>query len=88
MKTKNYSAARVRSASYNEELNSIEVVWAAGADVERYDDYGNVFVERLLMDASNVRLNRLNSGASFLELASKRGAFKCHRRGRVRKRSP
>ena len=67
MSNRNYTAAKICSASFNETENSVEVVWSTGADVERLDEYGNVFVERLLMGADNVRLGRLNAGAPFLD---------------------
>lgn len=67
MKNKQTRAAQVRAASFNETENSVEVVWSTGADVERADDYGNVVIERLLMGADNVRLDRLNQGAPLLD---------------------
>jgi HK97 family phage prohead protease len=67
---KSYSPARVRSASFNERANTIEVIWSTGSDVLRYDDYGNEIIERLLMGADNVRLDRLNAGAPLLDTHS------------------
>ncbi len=67
MKNKSYGAARVRSASYNEQDNTVDIVWTTGADVVRVDYDGQQYIERLLMGAGNVRLGRLNSGAPFLD---------------------
>lgn len=67
MKNKSYSPARVRSASFNENDNTIELIWSSGADVLRFDEYGGAFIERLLMGADNVRLGRLNAGAPLLD---------------------
>jgi hypothetical protein len=61
-----YSAAKIRSASFDADANTIEVVWSTGADVVR-DDYDGQYVERLLMGEGNVRLGRLNSGAPLLD---------------------
>jgi phage head maturation protease len=66
MKTRNYSPARVRSASYNEEANTIDIVWSTGADVLRSEGYEE-YIERLSMEPSAVRLGRLNAGAPFLD---------------------
>ncbi|MEJ0051577.1 MAG: HK97 family phage prohead protease [Methylovirgula sp.] len=68
--TKSYSPARVRSASFDESDNTIDIVWSTGSDVVRTDDFGDSFVERLLMGAGNVRLGRLNSGAPLLDTHS------------------
>jgi hypothetical protein len=56
MKNTKYSPAKIRSASFNEQDNTVEVCWSMRADVVRCDDFGNEFVERLLMGDGNVRL--------------------------------
>jgi hypothetical protein len=54
--------------TYNEATREIDVSLGTGADVERYDwDRGKWFIERLSMDPSAIRLERMNSGAPFLE---------------------
>ncbi len=69
MKNKSCSAARVRSTSYNEQDNTVDITWSTGADVVR-DDYDGQYIERLLMGDGNVRLGRLNSGAPLLDTHS------------------
>ncbi len=61
-------SAETRPASYREADNSIEVVWSVGAAGIRFDWYdGGYYVEELSMDASAVRLGRLNAGACLLD---------------------
>jgi HK97 family phage prohead protease len=69
MKTKNYSAAHVRSASYDEKDDTVDIMWSTGADV-LWEDWKGLYVERLLMGAGNVRLDRLNNGAPLLDTHS------------------
>ena len=64
MSNRNYTAAKIRSASFNG-LKTRSKCLEHSADVERLDEYGNVFVERLLMGADNVRLGRLNAARPF-----------------------
>jgi hypothetical protein len=66
MKDTKHRPAKIRSASYDESNNTVQVVWSTGADVTR-EDWDGTYVERLLMDPSNVRLGRLNAGAPFLD---------------------
>lgn len=61
-------AADVRPASYQEEDNSIEVVWSIGAAGLRFDWLdGGYYTEELSMDPGAVRLGRLNAGACLLD---------------------
>ncbi len=61
-------AADVRPASYQEEDNSIEVVWSIGAAGLRFDWLdGGYYTEELSMDVGAVRLGRLNAGACLLD---------------------
>ncbi|WP_380787242.1 prohead protease/major capsid protein fusion protein [Sphingomonas sp. R86521] len=61
-------AADVRPSSYQEADNSIEVVWSIGAAGLRFDWLdGGYYTEELSMDASAVRLGRLNAGACLLD---------------------
>lgn len=54
--------------TYNPETREIEVSLGSGVDVERYDwSTGSWFTERLLMDPAAIQLDRINSGAPFLE---------------------
>jgi hypothetical protein len=58
----------VRASSYREEDNSIEVIWTTGASVRRYDwRSGSYYDEELVVAPGNVRLDRLNAGAPFLD---------------------
>jgi HK97 family phage prohead protease len=59
--------AAVRAASFNEADNTIEVIWTTGAAVRRYDWRSDAYYdEELVVGAGNVRLDRLNAGAPFL----------------------
>ncbi|WP_294312756.1 prohead protease/major capsid protein fusion protein [uncultured Sphingomonas sp.] len=61
-------AADVRPASYQEEDNSIEVVWSIGAAGLRFDWLdGGYYIEELSMDPGAIRLGRLNAGACLLD---------------------
>jgi hypothetical protein len=61
-------AAEVRPASYQQDDNSIELVWSTGAKGMRFDWFdGEYYMEELSMDPSAVRLDRLNSGAPLLD---------------------
>lgn len=54
--------------SVNEDARTFEVVWTTGAQVRRYSWMRDEeFDEELAVDAAAVRLERLNSGAPFLE---------------------
>ena len=58
-------AAQLDARTFNEKENTIDVVFTSGASVKRYDRDG-AFMEELLTGAENVRLDRLNLGAPFL----------------------
>ncbi len=60
-------AARLNAESYNAEANTVDLIWTTGADVTRSDPAGNPYIERLATGSDNVRLERLNAGASFLD---------------------
>ncbi|WP_018264036.1 HK97 family phage prohead protease [Methylobacterium sp. WSM2598] len=69
--SKTYRAARLRSASFDPETNTIEVVWTTGATVRRIDEItGREFDETLSMEPGAVRLDRLNAGAPFCDAHS------------------
>lgn len=59
-------SAQLRSASFRESDNSIEVIWTTGAAVRRRGPRG-YFDEVLTVTKSSVRLDRLNAGAPFLD---------------------
>lgn len=58
--------AEVRAQSFNEEANTIDIVWTTGARVRRYSWSDGPYDEELEVSASAVRLERLNAGAPFL----------------------
>ena len=60
-------AASVRANSYDEASNTIDVVWTTGATVRRASWMDGPYDEKLLCGPENVRLDRLNLGASFLD---------------------
>lgn len=72
LKTKQVNApsfqrlADFQPESFNEERNTIDVVWSTGARVKRSPWFDEPYMEELGMDRKNVRLDRLNAGASVL----------------------
>lgn len=61
-------AAMVRSSTFNADDNTIDVCFTTGADVLRSDFWsGEQYIERLECGPENVRLDRLNAGAAFLD---------------------
>lgn len=63
-----HSKARLRSASFDADAYTVEIVWTTGATVRRCDPWdGDEFDEELSLDDGAVRLDRLNAGAPFLD---------------------
>lgn len=60
-------AAEMRSASFDEAENTVDVVFTTGATVRRYSWSDGPYDEVLSTDPKCVRLDRLNSGAPFLD---------------------
>lgn len=58
--------AEVRAQSFDDATNTVEIVWTTGATVRRYDWLSGPYDEALEIGPDNVRLERLNAGASFL----------------------
>jgi hypothetical protein len=59
--------AEVRAGSFNDGANTVDVIWTAGATVRRRNWMDGEFDEELIVSANAVRLDRLNSGAPFLD---------------------
>ncbi|NLS02314.1 hypothetical protein HGP14_02880 [Rhizobium sp. P32RR-XVIII] len=59
--------AEVRAASFNDADNTIDVIWTTGAAVRRVSWVDGEFDEELVVSPSAIRLDRLNSGAPFLD---------------------
>ena len=60
--------AEVRTSSYSEADNSVEIVWTTGAAGMRFDWMdGSYYIEELSLEGSAVRLERLNAGACLLD---------------------
>ncbi len=60
--------ADIRPGSWDPEARTIELVWTTGARVLRRDWWtGELWYEELSTDPKHVRLERLNSGAPFLD---------------------
>lgn len=58
-------AASIQPATFNREARTVEVVWTTGAKVRRFDFWNDrEYEEELVVDASAIDLNRLNSGAA------------------------
>jgi len=62
--------AEVRAASFNEENNTVDVIWTTGATVRRRSWSEGPYDEELVVDAKSVRLDRLNAGAPLLNTHS------------------
>jgi hypothetical protein len=62
--------AEVRSGSFNDAANTIDVIWTTGATVRRRNWMDGEFDEELVVSPASVRLDRLNSGAPFLDTHS------------------
>lgn len=65
--TRAYGAADVRAASFNADDRTVEIIWAAGAAVPRYNFDEGRFVEMLSMDPAHIRLDRFKAGMSLLD---------------------
>lgn len=63
--------AEVRSASFDEAANTVEVIWTTGATFRRVSWIDGEFDEELIVNSKSVRLGRMNSGAPFLDTHSK-----------------
>ncbi|EDQ33943.1 Caudovirus prohead protease [Hoeflea phototrophica DFL-43] len=59
--------AEIRAASYDEQDNTIEVVWTTGSTGRRVSWMEGEFDEELVVSDKAVRLDRLNAGAPFLD---------------------
>ncbi|MDK4712999.1 HK97 family phage prohead protease [Rhizobium sp. CNPSo 4039] len=59
--------AEVRAGSFDQSTNTIDVIFTTGATVRRMSWLDGEFDEELVVGASNVRLDRLNAGAPFLD---------------------
>jgi hypothetical protein len=53
-------------ASVNEELRTVDIIWTTGAEGERCEWDGEVYLESLRVDDASVRMGRLNAGAPLL----------------------
>jgi HK97 family phage prohead protease len=67
VKTKQSRAAKIRANSFDEETNTISIVWTTGAAVRRADYRGEEFDEVLSLEPGAVDLGRLNAGAPLLD---------------------
>jgi phage head maturation protease len=53
--------------TFNEERNTVDVIWTTGAQVKRFDYFeGRTFLEELSLARGHVKLDRLNAGAPVL----------------------
>ncbi len=59
--------AMIRADSVDEKARTAQVIFTTGAPVRRRQFFGEEFDEELEVSAKAVRLNRLNSGAPFLD---------------------
>jgi HK97 family phage prohead protease len=58
--------AEVRAQSFDEKANTIDLVFTTGATVRRCSWFDGSYDEELVVGPKNVRLERLNAGAPFL----------------------
>ncbi len=57
--------AQIDAATLKEDKRTVDVVWTAGAEVQRFDwTNGTRYTEVLQVDAKSIRLDRLQSGAA------------------------
>lgn len=56
----------------NDEARTVEITWSTGASVFRSSSWDGPYYEELSMDESSIRMDRLNSGAPFLNSHSSR----------------
>lgn len=54
-------------STFNEDDNSIQIVWTTGAEGERCEWDGEVYLESLRVDETSIRMGRLNAGAPVLD---------------------
>jgi hypothetical protein len=59
-------SAHVEASTFNEDERTIEVKFSTGAGVKREFFFGEGFIEELSLDEKHVRMERLKSGAPFL----------------------
>jgi len=59
-------AAELTASSFDENANTIDVIFTAGATVRRMSWMDGPFDEELIVNKNAVRLGRLNAGAPFL----------------------
>lgn len=63
-----HRSARLRSASFDADAFTIDVVWTTGARAPMYDPWsGEGYLEELSLKTGHVRLDRLNAGAPFID---------------------
>jgi len=65
--------AEIRASSYDEQDNTIEVVWTTGSTGRRVTWMDGEFDEELVVDDKSVRMDRLNAGAPFLDTHNRFG---------------
>ena len=69
-KTRTQSQVQTRAAfvpaSVNAEARTVDIIWTTGAEGERCEWDGEVWLESLRVDDSSVRMDRLNNGAPLL----------------------
>jgi phage head maturation protease len=66
MKDTKHRPAKICSASFNADDNTVDIIWSTGSDVLR-QDWDGPFIERLSMEPGAVDLSRLNAGAPMLD---------------------
>lgn len=54
-------------ASFDATARTVDIIWTTGAEGERFEWDGEVYLESLRVDESSVRLGRLNAGAPVLD---------------------
>lgn len=60
-------AAELVPGSYNEDSNTVDIIWTTGASVRRYSWWDDLYYNEILeVSESALRLDRLNAGAPLL----------------------
>lgn len=65
--SKSYSDVQVRAETLDADDRTVEIIWAAGAQVKRYSWDEGYYLEELSMDPAAIRLDRFVAGMSLLD---------------------
>jgi hypothetical protein len=67
---KGYGAVQVRASTLDQAARTVEIIWAAGAIVQRWSPDLGSYLEELSMDPKHIRMDRFRTGMSLLDTHS------------------